>query len=202
MFFVTGFSFHQHSKNGKRSYVLRRGASDLQARRQESWIIVETEPQSSVFHRVWATNYFHLLELTMKRTLLLSGLAALFLAAGAMAEDKPGQKKPGDAKRPPMGKFDGKGKGQLAEAMFKRLDADGDGKISKDEFKKFGENAPGGKLKDRPQVGEKMFERLDANSDGFISADEFKKLGEMLQDRKGGGKPGERPPIKKPGADK
>lgn len=128
----------------------------------------------------------------MRRALIWATLAAFVLATGsALAEDKPGQKKPG------KGKFDGKGKGKPGEGMFKRLDANNDGKVNKDEFQKIADLGPGGKLKDNPELIGRMFERLDTDADGSISADEFKKFGD------GKGKPGaKKPGKKKPDGDK
>ena len=63
------------------------------------------------------------------------------------------------------------------EAIFKKLDANGDGKLSKDEFTKLTEFS-GGRFKDKPELLDKLFARLDANSDGSISLEEFKKFGE------------------------
>jgi Ca2+-binding EF-hand superfamily protein len=74
-------------------------------------------------------------------------------------------------------------KGQRDPAqMFKRLDGNSDGKLSKDELAKFG--AKLGKDKGKGDLSGKLMERLDTNKDGFLSADEFKALGEMLKDRK------------------
>ena len=61
------------------------------------------------------------------------------------------------------------------EAIFRKADANDDGKLSKDEWKKFAEVAP--KLKDNPKAGDFLFGRLDANKDGFIILDEFKRIG-------------------------
>lgn len=136
----------------------------------------------------------------MKSAWIFASLTAFALFAGsALAEDKPAEKKPGDGKRPAKGKFDGKGKGPIGEGMFKRLDADSDGKVSKDEFKKLADLGPGGKLKEKPELLDRIFNRLDANGDGSISAEEFKKFSE---EKGQGGKPGQKPPVKKPGDDK
>lgn len=75
----------------------------------------------------------------------------------------------------------GKGKGKKAdpEAQFKKLDANNDGKLSLDEFKKlpiFEKAKEGGKGK-RPDA-ESMFKRLDTDKDGYLSLDEFKKMAE------------------------
>ncbi|MFN4260017.1 MAG: EF-hand domain-containing protein [Gemmataceae bacterium] len=88
------------------------------------------------------------------------------------------------------------------EELFKKLDTNNDGKISKEEFSKFGE-----RFKER--VGEekfkefqsRMFSRLDADGDGFISAEEFKKFGEFRGgDKKRPDFKKKRPDAKKPDA--
>jgi hypothetical protein len=66
------------------------------------------------------------------------------------------------------------------EAVFKRIDTNGDGKISKDEFKAFIERASkGNKLK--PELIDKLFGRLDTDGDGYLSLEEFKKLRELRE---------------------
>ena len=71
-------------------------------------------------------------------------------------------------------------------ALFKRLDANGDGKLSKDEFMKLMQLSPG--LKDKPDAAAALFTALDTNKDGVLSLEEFKKIVER------GGK---QPPPKK-----
>ncbi len=116
------------------------------------------------------------------KTLLAAGLLVLLTAAGASADDQPG-KKPGG----------GKAGGMMLAKLMEKADANKDGKISREEFMKSAESAPGGKLK---QHAEQVFKRLDANDDGFITKDEIKKAQEMMQARRAaGGKPG----AKKPG---
>lgn len=73
-----------------------------------------------------------------------------------------------------------KGKGAKLEALFEKLDANHDGKLSREEFAKLAE-LRGGKLKDHPDRVEKLFNRLDANGDRFLSLDEFRKLAELRQ---------------------
>jgi hypothetical protein len=63
-------------------------------------------------------------------------------------------------------------------ALFPRLDANGDGQLSKDEFKKLATLGQG-KFKDQPAVFDRIFERLDADKDGALSLDEYKKIGDL-----------------------
>lgn len=79
-------------------------------------------------------------------------------AAGAKAKKKAKGKKGGDA-------------------VFGKLDTNNDGKLSKEEFSKFGK----GKAKGL----DKVFSKLDANSDGGIDKDEFKKAGDRRKKKKG-----------------
>ena len=60
---------------------------------------------------------------------------------------------------------------------FKRGDADGDGKLSKDEFLKLMQLSPA--MKDKPEAAAKLFELLDTDKDGFLSLDEFKKIADI-----------------------
>jgi Ca2+-binding EF-hand superfamily protein len=99
----------------------------------------------------------------MARKLIL--LAAFVTACGATAADEP---------KRPAGKLD-RGK------LFARLDADGDGKLTKDEFRKgmeavrdrLKEKAKGGRFGDG--IGDKLFEKMDANGDGVVTKEEFEK---------------------------
>ncbi|NNC90340.1 MAG: hypothetical protein HKN82_17945 [Akkermansiaceae bacterium] len=73
----------------------------------------------------------------------------------------------------------GGGRGPGLE-MFKRIDTDGDGKISKDEA---------------PDRMAENFAQIDGNADGFIDKEEQEKLIEMMRQRfrdGGGQRPGQR----------
>lgn len=61
--------------------------------------------------------------------------------------------------------------------VFERMDTNGDGKISKEEFKTTLGKFP--RLQDKAEVIDKIFGRLDSNQDGFVDKDEAKKLGEL-----------------------
>ncbi len=62
--------------------------------------------------------------------------------------------------------------------LFKRLDANADSTLSKEEFKKLATLGQG-KFKDRPEVFDQLFERLDADRSGALSAEEFKGLSKL-----------------------
>ena len=170
------------------------------------WIPIQSKLKIAAFSTLpgWAVSFSTILrEVLIMRNFnrLLAGAAVLVLAGFAAAvtqdtkQDAP-QKK---------GKLD---PAALQEAAFKRADADGDGKISKEELKKFLETArqgrparPGSDNKDkkegdapkkegdapkRPAINvDEAFKKLDANSDGSIDKEEFKKVREVM----GGGRP-------------
>jgi collagen type III alpha len=100
---------------------------------------------------------------------------------------RPGETPPGGGQpgTPPVGKRRGGLPGNLEANEFrerlKRADANGDGKLSKEE-------APE-RIKDN-------FDRLDANGDGFLDEAEMRQ---MMQRMLGGG-PGKRPEGKRPKA--
>ena len=76
----------------------------------------------------------------------------------------------------------GRGPGQFnLEEMLKRIDRDGDKKISKEEA---------------PERMKENFARLDANSDGFLDGRELARMAEMMQGNPP--RPGERRPEGSP----
>lgn len=96
----------------------------------------------------------------MKTTIALTAVFALVLSA-AQAEGRkggfrPGKGHPGGHHRP------------NPEEIIKRLDTDGDGTLSLDEFK-------AGKLaQENPERAEAHFKKVDADSNGFVTPDELK----------------------------
>jgi EF-hand domain pair len=95
----------------------------------------------------------------------------LCLATAAAAEDKK-KKKPGKAKGPD------------ATALFGKLDANGDKKVSKDEFVAFkgvGKKADAGKEpKGLATARDEWFKKLDANGDASLTVAEFGKLKQVM----------------------
>lgn len=127
----------------------------------------------------------------LRKLVLAAVLACLCTPAGAVAEDE---------KKPAKGKLGNVDKSKV----FDQMDADKDGKITEDEFKKARE-AMAEKLKDKLPAGatgmmEKLldgqFEKMDADKDGKLTKEEFekggfdpeqlKKLVEKLKDKKKG----------------
>lgn len=117
----------------------------------------------------------------MKALLTLALLLGTTVAATADDDDKGSLNK-------------GKGKAGFGDpaAMFKKLDTNNDGKLSKEEFARFRDNLPEKvkeKLKEKTggkgngQLSDKLFDLMDENKDGYLSLDEYKKMREKMAER-------------------
>jgi hypothetical protein len=76
------------------------------------------------------------------------------------------------------------------DKLFRFLDANKDGKISREELRKLATVAP--RLKGDKALADKLFDRLDTDKDGFLSPAELKKLRELR-----GGRPAKESPPQK-----
>jgi Ca2+-binding EF-hand superfamily protein len=117
-------------------------------------------------------------------TLRLFSIAGVALAAvlavspAARADDKADKKK-------------NKNKGPDVEAIFKKIDANNDGKLSPAEFAKAGEELKkkkeGEGAKKAGKGGkhaEALFAKLDTDKNGSLSLDEFRKVVEVMKEMK------------------
>jgi calcium-binding protein CML len=106
----------------------------------------------------------------MLRLILTLGLFGGLLAAGAAtADDTPGDKK---------------GPQEMNGAkLFRKIDANGDGKIGKDELKDFLSRVAGNRIKGRERLFNRIFQQADSDGDGYLSPDEFKALVARFRDR-------------------
>jgi Ca2+-binding EF-hand superfamily protein len=100
----------------------------------------------------------------MLRTCATLGLFGVLVAAAgsATSDDPTGPKKPLLSQAP--------------ELIFKKMDADGDGKVSRAEFKEVMTHAGGGRLADKGELVDKIFTRADVDRDGFLTFEEFKGI--------------------------
>lgn len=67
------------------------------------------------------------------------------------------------------------------QALFRVLDTDANGKLSKDEATKAAERVP--RLRDNPGILDRLFERNDSDKDEQLSQDEFDKLRQQIAGR-------------------
>ena len=115
----------------------------------------------------------------MNKLMILSGVALLGLAGGAIAQ-APGQP---DARGPRRAIDVTRAEViQRSDAAFARLDADHDGRFTREEAVALGQQR-------RERMQTRMFERLDADHDGQISREEFAQ-GRRGFGRRGPGGPG------------
>ncbi len=108
----------------------------------------------------------------LKKTFIY-GLGILCLTCFASAQEGERKGPPpegGQPGRPPGGPQGGGDPGARLAEFIKRADADGDGKISKDEFAGMGR-----------KESEERFGKMDANSDGFVDQDEIGKISQMMR---------------------
>lgn len=100
--------------------------------------------------------------------MVVAAVLALVFCAPGMAQDE---------------KKKGKGNRATPEETFKKIDADGDGKITKDELKKWVEsNDRMAKLLEKDaEFVNKMFDKMDADKNGSVSLEEYKKYREEAE---------------------
>lgn len=72
-------------------------------------------------------------------------------------------------------------------AVFNKMDANNDGKVSKEEYLTAREEVAKKRGRDAPpaNVLEKRFAKMDANSDGNLTVDELKAVAKKAQGRRG-----------------
>jgi hypothetical protein len=112
----------------------------------------------------------------MRKMLLTLGLLSIVLLSGGPAAADDEKPKKDNLRDKLKGKF---GKGKIDhDKLFTRLDADKDGKLSKEEFRKVFENVGQGKLAEKlggrlDAMADRAFARLDKDKDGYLSKKEF-----------------------------
>ena len=105
----------------------------------------------------------------MKSITSIFAALALGTTLATAADEKPAAPAAGGDAKPAAG-ADAKPKRDPAE-VFKKLDTNGDGKVSLEEFKA----GPAGK-KD-PAKAEEIFKKKDKDGDGFLTLEEFSAAG-------------------------
>lgn len=74
------------------------------------------------------------------------------------------------------------------EMVFRRFDADRDGKLTKEEFRQLAAFSP--RMKDDPAAAEQLFQRLDTNRDGVLTMAEYRQVVEIRRQMMKGGEKG------------
>jgi hypothetical protein len=114
----------------------------------------------------------------MSRWFLAAGLTAVFALGGSA---RAGDDKKDPPKQEKQAKPDDKAKVDL-DALFKKLDADGDGKISAEEFKKLPElykpqpPRTGGRGQFDPEMIRKLLEKFGKGGAGKLDPEMIRKL--------------------------
>src|SRR5690349_11060119 len=72
------------------------------------------------------------------------------------------------------------------EQAFKKIDADGDGKVTKEELTKWvkSNERMAKRAEEDPEFVNNMFKRMDADNDGKVTLEEYKKFAESQGRRK------------------
>src|SRR5262245_37001243 len=112
----------------------------------------------------------------MLRNLSLFALLTAALLAGASPAVAQTSPPVGSAAKKALGTVKKKAS---ADALFDRADADHDGKVSREEFRKAVASLP--ILKVKPPMADKLFAALDSNKDGFLTKAEIKQLPHRLR---------------------
>jgi hypothetical protein len=71
--------------------------------------------------------------------------------------------------------------------LFNRVDANKDGKISREELKDFAMRLVPGMVREKPEMPDRVFDRADKDGDGYLSFAEFKAMVARLRQRAGQG---------------
>ena len=113
----------------------------------------------------------------------LTLVTAVAFGMSALAADTTTDKPAGKKKCQKHGRAD-------IGAMFKKLDTNSDGAVTKDEFVAAREAAAGKRNRPAPakDVLEKRFAKIDADTDGNLTLDEMKAAGAKMKAKHGKGK--------------
>jgi hypothetical protein len=125
----------------------------------------------------------------MNKLMILGGVALIGLAGGALAQPpQRGERRAVDVTRAEVI--------QRSDAAFARLDANRDGRFTREEAQALGEQR-------REQMRTRMFERLDADNNGQISREEFARArrDRGMRGPRGPGGPGGPGPMAEDGPD-
>ncbi|WP_411825907.1 EF-hand domain-containing protein [Luteolibacter sp. AS25] len=113
------------------------------------------------------------------KTILVYTLCSGVLVSSAMAEGEPRPDDERSDRREPRRERGDRHKPEHRELIFKKMDADGDGQISKDEFfaVEMTERVP-------EEKRDELYARLDRNKDGMISMREIEAMGKEQDEKR------------------